>query len=567
LWQLTFVFLEDSAIEAGMDLSELEEPLPQLMFTSVDEEVKLNSSGEAFVDDSNLASPSSMSSNPHEVSAADQRVHTASAVENLQVLALRWERALFSTGGAINFSKSFWFVFHWNWKGGIPYLENPPQSAQLRLTEGSNLNRPVNVPQKSVHDTYRTLGAHISPSGDNRESYKVLLAKAQDYQTKIASSKLPREAALLSYNIYLLSKLGYPLPALTFTEAQCHTLQSPTLLAFLPKIQLNRHIARSIVFGSIKYGGLGLKSLYSIQSIGQLTLFVGHTRAQDKTSSLLHISLSYLQLAVGSSVNVCLLYPSTYKHWIDSCWLVSFWDFLYRVQLTITTTKHWLPKLTCKDDKVLMDHFIALGYPASTLGVLNHCRLYLQIIMLSDIVSADGTCIIQDIFYGLQLIDRHSTLKWLQQQRPPNKDWEVWCSALRILQPRNKLEHPLGPWTTHESHQSWHWFKSSNSLTYSHCDSMDTWTSYKGYPKPRRATRLSALTVLGTESRTPIARPPVNLLPASANFTRCTNLTTITPGPAKPQPIRYQNYTPKVGKQYNKVLLISETDQGKTLNL
>ncbi len=126
-------------------------------------------------------------------------MHTASAVENLQVLAQRWECALFSTGGAINFSKSFWFVFHWNWKGGIPYLVNPPQSAQLRLTEGSNLNRPVNVPQKSVHNTYRTLGAHLSPSGDNRGSYKVLLAKAQDYQTKTASSKLPWEAAVLSY--------------------------------------------------------------------------------------------------------------------------------------------------------------------------------------------------------------------------------------------------------------------------------------------------------------------------------------------------------------------------------
>jgi len=182
LWKLTFVFLEDSAIEAGIDLSELEEPLPQLTLTSVDEEIQLDSSGEAFVDDSNLASPSSLSSNPLEVSAVDQRMHTASsAVENLQVLAQRWERALFSTGGAINFSKSFWFVFHWNWKGGIPYLVNPLQSVQLRLTEGNDLNRPVNVPQKSVHDTYRTLGVHISPSGDNGGSYKVLLAKAQDY--------------------------------------------------------------------------------------------------------------------------------------------------------------------------------------------------------------------------------------------------------------------------------------------------------------------------------------------------------------------------------------------------
>jgi hypothetical protein len=509
LWQLTFILLEDSAIEAGMDAFE-DEPIHKLTLVSDDEEIQLESSGEAFVDDSNLACPSSLPYHPHEVSRVDQRMHTASAIKNLQILAQRWERALFSTGGAINLSKSFWFAFHWDWKGGKPSLVNPPPT-QLCLTEGDELNNFITVPQKSVHDTYRTLGVYISPSGDTKGSYDILLAKARDYQTKIASSNLPREAANLSYNVYLLPKLGYPLPALTLTEAQCYTLQSPTLLALLPKLQLNRHIARSIVFGSIKYGGLGLKSLYLIQSLGQLTLFVGHIRAQDKTSRLIHISLSYLQLAVGSGVNVLSLSPSTYKNWIDSCWLVSFWNFLHKAQLLITTTKHWLPKLVREHDKVLMDYFIALGYPKHILGALNRCRIYLQVITLSDIVSADGSCIIPDIFHGLPLLDRYSTLKWPCQQRPPTTDWSIWQSALRPLQPRNKLIHPLGQWTTHESHQLWNWFQDISSHTYFHRDSEGTWTSYKSFINTRRATRLSASIVLDLSSRVPVACPPTNL--------------------------------------------------------
>jgi hypothetical protein len=107
LWQLTFILLEDSAIEAGIDVFE-DEPIHQLTLVSVDEEIQLDSSGEAFVDDSSLASPSSLPYHPHEVSRVDQRMHSASAIKNLQILAQRWERALFSTGGAINFSKSFW---------------------------------------------------------------------------------------------------------------------------------------------------------------------------------------------------------------------------------------------------------------------------------------------------------------------------------------------------------------------------------------------------------------------------------------------------------------------------
>jgi hypothetical protein len=124
---------------------------PQGTLASVDEEIQLDSSGEAFVDDSNLASPSSLPYHPHEVSRVDQRMHTASAIKNLQILAQRWERALFSTGGAINLSESFWFAFHWDWKGGKPSLVNPPPT-QLRLTEGDELNRTGHVPYvRSLH--------------------------------------------------------------------------------------------------------------------------------------------------------------------------------------------------------------------------------------------------------------------------------------------------------------------------------------------------------------------------------------------------------------------------------
>jgi hypothetical protein len=163
LWQVSFVFvlLEDSAVEAGLDLSELEEPITQLTLVSVDAEVQIDTTGESFIDDTNLGSSSSLNSSPHEVSLVDQRMHCESAVKNLQVLAQRWERALFSTGGAINFSKSFWFVFHWQWKGGVPHLVAPPDSVQLLLTEGNNVDHPARVPQKLVHETYRMLGVYI----------------------------------------------------------------------------------------------------------------------------------------------------------------------------------------------------------------------------------------------------------------------------------------------------------------------------------------------------------------------------------------------------------------------
>jgi hypothetical protein len=537
LWQMSFVILEDSVIEAGIDLSELEEPIHQLTLTSVDEEIDIDSPGEAFVDGSNFGSSSSVPSHPHIVSVVDKCSLFFSCFSNLQVIAQRWERALFSTGGAINFSKGFWFVFHLKWKSGVAYLTAPPPSVQLALTEGNNFENPVQVPHKSFYDTYRTLGVHISPSGDTKASFQVLLAKATDYQTKIAASKLPKEAALLSYNVYLLPKLGYPLPALTFTEEQCHALQSPTLMAFLPKIQLNHHIARSIVYGSLTYGGLGIKNLYSIQSLGQLTLFVGHNRVQDKTSKLLRISLSYLQLAVGSTTSVLSLPSKTYVSWIDSCWLVSFWVFLSRLQIQVHLTQHWLPVISWQNDMVLMDHFITQGYSAAALGTLNRCRLYLQVITLSDIVSADGSCIISDILHGIPLTERTSTLKWPSQQRPPAKAWDLWSSALKSLQPRNTLLCPLGNWTSISSHQTWNWCIDRSSFSLYNCDPItDSWRVHRRIGDSRRCTRSTASFVFEPIASFSVSHPPANLLPASLTFSKYTGLTSAIPGPSRPSP-------------------------------
>jgi hypothetical protein len=127
MWQVIFVLLEDSAIAARLDIHPSEEgeeevAVQRLPLESSDGSTQIDNGGEAFVNDANLVSSSSIPQHPHEVSWVDQKIQCVSAVKNLQVYAQQWERALFSTGGAINFSKSFWFVFNWKWSGGIARL-------------------------------------------------------------------------------------------------------------------------------------------------------------------------------------------------------------------------------------------------------------------------------------------------------------------------------------------------------------------------------------------------------------------------------------------------------------
>jgi hypothetical protein len=65
--------------------------VPSLCFQSVNRVDTLNNTGEAFVDDSNLGCTFTLPVIPHHVSPVDQRLHSMSALTNLQMLAQGWE--------------------------------------------------------------------------------------------------------------------------------------------------------------------------------------------------------------------------------------------------------------------------------------------------------------------------------------------------------------------------------------------------------------------------------------------------------------------------------------------
>jgi hypothetical protein len=113
---------------------------------------------------------------------------------------------------------------------------------------------------------------------------------AQQYFENVHKSSLFPSDAYLLYSLYLRPKLSYPLPCTLLTPSQCRTIQAPALAAFLPKLHLNRHSPRAVLFPGPRYGGLSLPDLYDDQGIGQLRLLLGHLKLGDDTGQLITIS-------------------------------------------------------------------------------------------------------------------------------------------------------------------------------------------------------------------------------------------------------------------------------------
>ncbi len=195
----------------------------------------------------------------------------------------------------------------------------------LELTSGYNLTHKVVVPRIESTDAYRTLGVRVSPSGDNNLAYSTLRDQSKDFAVRIASSHLTREAAYWAYWQYYKPKSGLSVPALTLTQTQCDRIQGPAVSATLSKLHLNRNTSSAVVFGPSKYAGLGLPSLFTTKSIGQLCLLLGHLRLKDKTARLLLIDMSFIQLLVGSTTLFFNLPFQCHSHSVDHNWLVTIW--------------------------------------------------------------------------------------------------------------------------------------------------------------------------------------------------------------------------------------------------
>jgi hypothetical protein len=139
------------------------------------------------------------------------------------------------------------------------------------------------------------------------------------------------------------------------TPAQCRTIQAPALAALLPKLKLNRHSPRAVLFSGPTYGGLSLPDLYDDQGLGQLSLLIGHLKLGDETGHLILSTLSHMQLSIGSSRPFLTTSFATYGKLIEHNWITSIWSYANLTTTTIDVEQQWLPTLQREGDATIID--------------------------------------------------------------------------------------------------------------------------------------------------------------------------------------------------------------------
>jgi hypothetical protein len=128
----------------------------------------------------------------------------------------------------------------------------------------------------------------------------VLKHKAKLFAREILQSRIQRYDATNEYNFYYLASISYTIAATRFSLQQCKTIQTPVVCATLNKMAINRNVARAIVFGPKRLGGMALCHLHTLQGICRIQYFIGHTANNDGVGKLMSICIESTQLEVGT---------------------------------------------------------------------------------------------------------------------------------------------------------------------------------------------------------------------------------------------------------------------------
>jgi hypothetical protein len=220
----------------------------------------------AFVDDTDVIHSRYDVNTPGKVIAAE-----------MQAVVDLWEGGIRATGGALEPSKSYWYLIDFKWipdklrwdykrkaevKGEI-YVQNPQGEREL-------------LERLEVDEPRVTLGINFSPDGSWRGQVKHLSEKVNKWVSHLKSGHLNQADTWYALTRTIMKTMEYPMVAISLTRDQWDEVMKPLLQAVLPRIGITRSFPRLVVYAPLSRKGLGLIHPHDNQYLKQLQTVMRH---------------------------------------------------------------------------------------------------------------------------------------------------------------------------------------------------------------------------------------------------------------------------------------------------
>ena len=179
-----------------------------------------------------------------------------------------------------------------------------------------------------------------------------------------------------------MPSIGYCLPVCHFSEQDLYKVQQKPTRALLARAGFNCNTKKEIIFGPKSLGGLVWQTLYDVQGIGQITLYIKHWRSNTFISNLLHINFTLTMAQIGTSFSPLENTSIKLPH-LETKWFSSMRQYLRTFDGTISLQVAPVNTLQRINDRCIMDVVLAAGiFTKREIQQINYCRLYPQVITI-----------------------------------------------------------------------------------------------------------------------------------------------------------------------------------------
>jgi hypothetical protein len=302
-----------------------------------------------------------------------------------------WNDLLHVSGGLLEVTKCSYHIIYFSIRpNGIPFMTSGLQGPALDLTS-SITGDPIHVKKKSAYKCHKTLDHQKAPACNSSKHLHQLMETAIQLAQQVALSPATRIQVMLFFWSIYVATVRFSLPQCVYTKQTLDKAQSKSIPLILAKSGYMRTTAYSILCGPKFLGGAGFIRWSTLQREGQLMPFLKHWRANDDAGWLLRIAVAWVQYQSGVGLPI-FANPELHILYLESRWLASLRRFLATIQGQLVLDKSYIAPLQRENDEYIVTRVLETQiFTDSDLHVLNCCRLYLNVLTVSDLVQACGS--------------------------------------------------------------------------------------------------------------------------------------------------------------------------------
>ena len=303
-------------------------------------------------------------------------------------------------------------------------------------------------------DAQKTLGVTTCPSRNSAGSLNQMQDKAKKWFDLLTASQLHRRMMWFSVDRQMWPSVKYGFCCNMATLPELDSVLMPLYEKMLPLKGIVSKANWGIRQLDRGFYGAGFPHPGVEATLEQANKLLMHYGCRTALGTELQTYLELLVVDLGLSFQPFQVSYKHYGDWVTTSWLKRVWEKVSFFGFTISVNN----LLACnprEGDDWLMSQFIARGYTANKLAVLNRVRKHQQVLFLSDILGAGGGSVDKRYLQKRRTGERWSSMKFPRKEvNAP--EMELWCRAIAQVVSHGPAQASLGTFKV-DGHKLWEW--------------------------------------------------------------------------------------------------------------